>query len=170
MNKLRLKIIRSTLIIVAALANLQLRAELVFPADYHYTNSAVVDGLKLVIGTTNDVFASGQSIVLTVSLQNTTTNDIMTAARIPLYFITVVGPDEKEVPKTEIGRNELESVFGGGRGLQIKANESYTTPWYLNKMFSMTNAGRYSITVSWKSPKWTAGPLKVTVTEPKRSK
>ncbi len=169
MNKLQFKIIQSALVASALLFSLSLRAELILPADYHHTNSPVVAGFRLTIATTNEFFTVRQPILLTVYFENASTNDAIVSIGLRPFLFTIIGPDGKPVSETEIGKMQLEPTRGSNFGAPIKAGESYTSQWGLSALFSMTNAGEYSVTVLRKSQgnEWLAGPLKIVINEPK---
>jgi len=126
-----------------------------------------VEGFRLAISTTNNVFQLGQPIHLSISIQNVTTNrSVLPITERNLSF-EAIGPEGRSVPETELGAKILHpTIFRSFSGELVLPGRSLVSDTDLTTLFFMTNAGEYSFTMLHKlanGKSLSAGPLKIRI-------
>jgi hypothetical protein len=107
------------------------------------------NGFRLALSVTNTAFVFGETVHLTVSLQNVSTNASSIWVSQDDYSFKVVGPDGKTCPVTELGNAILHPRgFSNPHGEVLSPGQTLAICIPLNSVFAMTNAGLYTVTAS----------------------
>lgn len=108
-------------------------------------------GFQLTLSVTTNIFQLNKPMMLRISLQNVSTNDLSVDVDDDLfdYTFTITGHEEKDVLVTEMGEKWLHPAVFYNRSFDIlPPGQKLTDTIPLNLLFSMTNAGEYTINVT----------------------
>lgn len=142
------------------------------------TNACVIsastqtNGFEFVVGTTNASFTPTQNVALFVFLKNTATNTrtIRIDDGFTDYSFVVINPDGKAATVSELGnRLFAPAAFFHQSCEEIQPNQLWRESIPLNKLFVMTNAGKYQITTKRtlsSGESISAGPIVVRIKRP----
>jgi hypothetical protein len=134
------------------------------------------EGQAISIMTKKATFASGELVVLTISLRNVGSQDtkIITQAPLGSYDIEVLGRNGEKVPLTLRGKVESETVgYGSSSVTLLKKGQECTVEVPLNRLFDMSLPGKYTVSVTrevWKpgvkapAPKAISNKIQLTMT------
>lgn len=115
--------------------------------------SDTVEGYTLSVETQNDTYRIGDKISVRVRLKNVSEDTVRIRQATPFrtFDIELKLPDGKKAPLTLFGQRVLFSgALGSKSARELKPSEEYESSFNLSRIFDMTLAGKYDLTVSKK--------------------
>ncbi len=145
--------------------------DMTIPRQPLVVTGSATNGYQLEISTTNGTFAISERIELRMTLRNVSSNALSIKVQDDLknYSFRVIGPQGNEILPTAMGNEWLHPTrFYHQSSETLDPGQVFSQSVPLEKMFTMTNAGEYTIQV-WRdtdNKRVTTDQLKIRVVEP----